>query len=254
MRKIRSGALVALLTVTMLGSGCTSVQDRVARIMDADPYAEQPFYYRYLMPEDSALDAEILRTLEAVRVDPDSAVLHNRLGVLLVDGFPKDAEREFRRAIWADERFYPAWYNVALARLARGNEAGAMRALRQTLDVKPGHAAAHFQLGLMLEKRGRTEDALHHYVEAYRINEALLDVAVNPLILDSQLIDLALIRLYPHEHAVRALRLERTPRGYQRPAPASAEPAAPSDVPDAEEIVTPAPPVTEQPVPLSEPQ
>lgn len=250
MKKTVPGALIALLAVSVLATGCGSLQDRVVRSMDRNPYAEEPFYTRYLNPADSALDAEIARTLEAVRLDPDSAELHNRLGALLVEkGFPRDAEREFRRATWADRRFYPAHYNIAMARQARGDEAGAVRALRRTLQVKPGHAAAHFQLGLMLEKRGRTEEALTHYVEAYRINESLLDVRVNPLILDSGLVDLALVRLYPHEHVVRALQFEPAPHGYAR-----TRPPAPSDVPEPEEIVMPTTPATENPPAESEDQ
>lgn len=251
MKKTVPSALIALLALTLLTTGCSSIQDRVARIMDDDPYDEQPFYYRYLRPADSALDAEIVRTFDAVRAEPDSAALHNRLGALLVEkGFPKDAETEFRRAVWADPKFYPARYNIAMARQARGDENGAIRALRATLDAKPGHAAAHFQLALMLEKRGQTESALEHYVVAYRINETLLDVRVNPLVLDSNLVDLALVRLYPHEHSVRALQFEPAPAGYAPPAP-----EAPSEVEEGEEIVTPAAPVTETPaVPPAEPE
>ncbi|MDX1582081.1 MAG: hypothetical protein R3338_00615 [Thermoanaerobaculia bacterium] len=246
MTRNRIIALVALLAVVFVVSGCSSLQNRVARLFDDDPYAEEPFYYRYLHPEDSALDAEIVRTLEEVKADRSSAELHNRLGALLVEkGFPKDAEKEFRRAVWADEKFYPAWYNIALARLARGDRNGAVRALRQTLDVKPGHAAAHFQLALLLEKRGMTDDALHHYVEAYRINKALLDVRVNPLLLDSDLVGLALLRLYPHEHVLRALRFEPAPRGYERPVE-EVDHDAPSEVAEPEEIVTPAPPPAER--------
>lgn len=251
MKKNVSSAVLALLMIVVFTTGCSSIQNRVAKMMDDDPYEEQPFYYRYLHPGTSALDAEIVRTYDAVRNDTGSAELHNRLGALLIEkGFPKDAEMEFRRAMWADPKFFPARYNIALARQARGDEAGAMRALRQTLDAKPGHSAAHFQLGLMLEKRGRTDEALDHYVMAYRINESLLDVRVNPLILDSDLVDLALVRLYPDEHAVRALQFEPSPQGYVRPEQTpTVEPEAPSEIAEPEEIVPPAPPITDPPSP-----
>lgn len=239
----RSTTVVVGFLILAALTGCTSLENRIARMLDGDdPYAEEQFYYRYLYPQDSELDAEIARTLEAVKADQSSAELHNRLGALLVEkGFPKDAELEFRRAIWSDERFYPAWYNIALARQARGDGSGAIRALRQTLEVKPGHAAAHFQLALMLEKRGRMDQALDHYVEAYRINDALLDERVNPLILDSRLVDLALLRLYPHEHTIQAQQFEPAPRGYVRPA--SQE--EPSEMAEPDE--TPAAPATETP-------
>ncbi len=85
---------------------------------------------------------------------------------------------------------------------------------------------------------------------AYRLNESLLDVRVNPLILDSGLVDLALIELYPDEHrsghssSSRPRKVTFAPRS----GPAGA-PEAPSEIAEPEEIVTPAPPVTEPPSP-----
>jgi tetratricopeptide (TPR) repeat protein len=246
----RSSAIAVLLAVVLLSSGCTTVQNRIGQAFDRNTeYVDDPFYARYLDPA-VPLDAEIQRTLDALRADPYSPRLHNRMGALLVEkGFPKDAEVEFRRAIRADSRFFPAWYNLGLSRQAQGDDRGAMRAFRRTLAVKPGHAAAHFQLGLMLEERRRIDEALEHYVKAFRINEALLRVDVNPRILDSKIVDLALIRLYPSEHVERSLRFEPAPGDYVRPARRgpTGEPEAPSRVPRAEEIITPAPAVTDPP-------
>src|SRR5689334_19497583 len=73
------------------------------------PY-DNPFYAKYLNT-GSALDAQISSTLESLRQNPDSAEMHNRLGTLLVDkGFPKDAAREFERAVDANGKYHPAWY------------------------------------------------------------------------------------------------------------------------------------------------
>lgn len=220
--------------------GCRTVHD-IAH--PADVYKKPMFYEKYLNPADP-YDAQIERTLNAVRANPKSASLHNELGQLLrAKGFPKDAEAEFERAVDADSSFYPAWYNLGLVREARGNDIGARYAFNRAVHYKPGHAAALFQLGLLEEQRKNTDAAVDYYVKAIGINHALLDVRVNPRILDSKLIDIALLRLYPIEHARESMRFQATPEtSYAQPAPS--EPTAPSPQPSAKQIVPPAPPVT----------
>ncbi|HEX2062687.1 MAG TPA: hypothetical protein VHK90_18240, partial [Thermoanaerobaculia bacterium] len=118
---------ILLIALTVLATtGCTVVRN-AANGGTKNPY-ENPFYAKYLNT-GSALDAQISRTLEALRADPDSPELHNMLGALLVEkGFPKDAEREFERAVNADRKYFPAWYNLGLVRASRGDELGARRA------------------------------------------------------------------------------------------------------------------------------
>jgi len=207
-----------------------------------NPYEKPLFVSRYLNPADP-LDQQIQRTIEALRADPSSATLHNDFGMLLSEkGFPKDAEREFERAVNANSHFFPAWYNLGLMRAARGDYVGARHAFRRTIHYKPGHAAALFQLGLLEEKRKNFDSAIDYYAKAIRINHALLDVRVNPRILDTRLVHLALLRAYPNEHTRESLSFQVTPQpweGYLPPQPAEApSPQAPA------ETVLPAPPVT----------
>ena len=61
------------------------------------------------------------------------------------------------------------------------------------------------------EQRHNTEAAVNYYAKALSINHALLDVRVNPRILDSKLIDLALLRAYPNEHARESTQFQPTP-------------------------------------------
>src|SRR5687768_4784499 len=176
-------------------AGCAAI-DNLGRD-DKNAY-ENPFYAKYLNT-GSQLDADINRTLETLRQNPDSAEAHNRLGAMLVEkGFPHDAEREFERAIDVDDDYYAAWYNLGLVRAAHGNELGARRAFQETVDLKPGHAAALFQLGLVEEKRHHRDRAVDLYAKAYSINPALMDVRVNPRVLDSELMHLALLKMYPN--------------------------------------------------------
>lgn len=237
---------LALLTlVLVVVTGCLRVEQAVHRRIDGEnPYLETPFYFRYLGNSD--LDRQISTMVLQLQQNPGSAALQNELGALLLQkGFPKDAEREFRRAIYNDPEYYPAWYNLGLIRETRGDEPGAMRALRRTIDLKPGHAPAHFQLGLLLEKEGRTDAAVGHYARAFSINHALLDVRVNPRIVDTKLVDRTLLEIYPAEHSKRSVQFQPSAAGHPT-APLPAEPPlAPSRQPSATEIVTPAPPVTD---------
>lgn len=221
-----------------------------SRNRSESPY-QNPFYAKYLNT-GSQLDAEISRTLLALQQNPDSPELHNTLGTLLVEkGFPKDAEREFERAVNLDSGFYPAWYNLGLVRAARGDELGSKRALGRTVDLKPGHAAALFQLGLVEEKRGHSERAVELYAKAFAINPALLEVDVNPRILDTKLIHLALLRLYPDAHSRGSMQFQGSSIA-REPQPQ----AAPSPQAAPQKIVPPAAPVTDpamQPTPAPAP-
>lgn len=224
-----------LASAALMLFGCAAIRNH-----GKNPYERTLFIERYLDPANP-LDAQIQRTLKDLRANPRSASLHNELGQLLRQkGFPKDAEVEFERAVNADSSFYPAWYNLGLLRQARGDYTGARFAYRRTLHYKKGHSAALFQLGLMEEQRHNTEAAVEYYAKAFSINHALLDVRVNPRIVDSKLVDLALLRLYPNEHARESMQFQPTPPGY---AQRSLEPA-PSPQAPAQAIVPPAAPVT----------
>jgi len=231
--------LLAVAASTL--AGCAAIRDARNHLNfdRKNPY-DNPFYAKYLNPA-VPLDAQIQQTVAALRAQPRSAALHNQLGqLLLLKGFPKDAETEFERAVDADKRFYPGWYNLGLVRAGNGNNTGARYAFNRAVQYKPGHAAALFQLGLMEEKAQHTPEAVEYYAKAFSINHSLLDVRVNPRILDSKLVDLALIKLYPKEHARQTTTFQPTPGTYvQR----SLE--AVSTQPAAQNIVAPSAPVTD---------
>jgi len=240
MMKRLSSLIVAVLCV----AGCAAIKSMHSYHRNTNPYAQPIFYTRYLNPS-SPLDAAIQRDIDALRVDPNNARLHNELGQYLAQrGFPKDAEKEFERAVDSDSRFWPAWYNLGLTRAARGDDVGARFAFNRTLHYKPGHSQALFQEGLMAESRGDNETAIEMYAKAISINHQLLDVKTNPRVLDSKLIHLALLRAYSKEHSREAVMFQATPPTYGARSVPAAEPAAPSPQAPADKIVTPAPPIT----------
>ena len=221
-----------ILLAALAAFGCAQLRDRGSE----DPYAN-PFYAKYLTT-GSALDRQITRTLDALQADPKSAQLHNELGALLSQkGFPRDAEREFERAINVDGDYYPAWYNLALVPASRGDERGARRALMATVHHKPGHAAALFQLGLIEEKLHHHDRAVDLYAKAFAINPALMDVRVNPRILDTDLMHLALIRNYEIEHARGSMEFQNAPSAVAT----RRQPPVPAPAAEATKIIPPAP-------------
>ncbi|HUJ12204.1 MAG TPA: tetratricopeptide repeat protein [Thermoanaerobaculia bacterium] len=229
--------VLVVLAAALTLAGCASLRHK-----NSNPYAHRLFIEQFL-DRRNPLDAQIEDTIVALRENPNSAPLHNQLGQLLREkGFPKDSEVEFERAVNADPTLYSAWYNLGLVRQARGDWTGARFAYERTLHYRKGHSAALFQMGLIEEKRGNTEKALDDYAKAFSINHDLLDVRVNPRILDSKLIDVALVKGYPIEHARESTEFEPTPGDYvqsnlpPQPAPSPQAPAS--------QIVPPAAPVT----------
>jgi tetratricopeptide (TPR) repeat protein len=232
------------LLIVLGAAQCTWTHSVVDRAKHGEnPYINDPYYARYLNT-GSRTDQHIREHLASLAENPDSAPLHNELGALLVEKqLLNDAETEFRRAIAADKRYYPAWFNLAQVRESRGNYSGAERAFEDTLDVKPGHPDAHFRLGLLLERRGKRDAAIDHYARAIKINRQVLDVRKNPRVLDSQLLHLALLALYPEEHARRSAGMEGTPAGWVDRSVIEEESVSPEASP--EEIVSPAPAPTD---------
>lgn len=225
-----------LLLVTLAAFGCTQFRDVTAADYEA------PFYAKYLNT-GSALDARISRTLDALRAEPNAAHLHNELGMLLVQkGFPRDAEREFERAIDADRKYHEAWYNLGLIRAAHGDEGGARRAYSNTIEHKPGHAHALFQLGLIEEKLKHTDRAVDLYAKAFGINPKLMEVSTNPRILDTQLLHLALIKMYPNTHDRQSMQFQGMGAG---PRMTPQQPQAPSNQPSPQQIIPPTAPATD---------
>ncbi len=101
----------------------------------------------------------------------DSAMAHNRLGWVLWNGgdFRAGLE-ELHRAVQM-EPTNASWYcDLAYARNARGDTAGAAAAAREAVRLSPNSACGHHALGLALEGRGALEQAAREYEEALKLS------------------------------------------------------------------------------------
>ena len=244
---------LAITFVVLMAAACAAVRQNSG----ANPYDEPPFYAKYLNT-GSQLDAHIAATLDALRANPQETTLHNELGAMLVQkNFPKDAAVEFERAVAIDSKFYPAWYNLGLVRASLGDASGANDAMERTVELKPGHPQALFQLGLTAEKAGQHTKAVEYYAKAYMHNPRLMDVRHNPRVLESKLTHLALLKLYGRTTSRQGLTFQGPPAGYtNKPVteapdlsrPVAAPVAAPTPTP-APTPVAPPPPTATQPEP-----
>ncbi|HYB53333.1 MAG TPA: tetratricopeptide repeat protein, partial [Thermoanaerobaculia bacterium] len=172
----------------------------------SDDKKPEPFFHQFLIPGDP-LDEKLLEQEKKVAENPNSAPLLNDFGNLLAERrFPKEARQEYKKALKADPHFFLAAYNLGLMEETEGNISQAVSAYREAIDRRRGFPPAHFRLGRLYEKQGRDDAAIEEYAKAIRIDDALRDPKVNPLIIDSRLIDQASLVNYPRDVARTTLR------------------------------------------------
>jgi len=94
-------------------------------------------------------------------------------------GKDDEAERQYRRALAIDDRFYPARVNLAmlLARAGRQEEAEAQ--LRSARAEQPASGSIAFNLGLILAERGKTAEAEEALAAALEADPSLAAAAYN---------------------------------------------------------------------------
>lgn len=118
----------------------------------------------------------------AVRLSPSDPEAHLiRAAILKEEGRLDEAVREYERAAALRPRDYAVWLELGLARDEAEDQAGAILALTEAAHLAPDYAAPRWQLGNMLLRAGRTDDA---FAEMRRA------AASNPTFLP-QLLDLA---------------------------------------------------------------
>ncbi|MCY4188987.1 MAG: tetratricopeptide repeat protein [Bryobacterales bacterium] len=104
---------------------------------------------------------------EALRREPDSAKLINKLGIsyhqLLMLG---SARREYERAWRADKTYGQALNNLGAVHHAEGNYGKAVRAYKRALKISPYSASIHSNLGTSHFARGKYKLATQAYLKA----------------------------------------------------------------------------------------
>ncbi|HEX6204033.1 MAG TPA: hypothetical protein VF100_13605 [Thermoanaerobaculia bacterium] len=179
-----------------------------------------------------ALEAQ--RRLVADR--PADAAAQNDLGnLLLLAGDEAGAEAAYESAVELapDDAGYR--YNLALLYQQTDRPLRALRQLERSFELDPTNAWAAYQAGAILEAQDRRRAAIEWYGRALRLDPDLAFPDVNPHVIESELIDEAMLRGYrsglaepvaPHLYAepgrISSLLVAPT-------APAAAPPAPPEE-------------------------
>ena len=87
-------------------------------------------------------------------------------GYLLLRGDYTGAEAEYRAALALDERYVPAWVNLADLKRSRQLEPEAEAVLREGLQRVPADPALHHALGLSLVRQQRLTEGVEELREA----------------------------------------------------------------------------------------
>jgi tetratricopeptide (TPR) repeat protein len=61
------------------------------------------------------------------------------------------------------------WFDLGLARQDLRDYEGSATAYRKTLEIKPDHAEAALNLGVVLQESGDLDNAMRAYSQAYRL-------------------------------------------------------------------------------------
>ena len=108
---------------------------------------------------------------EALADEPDNPTLMVNLGIALrFSGERREARAWFEKAFALPEGQRSAGHQLAQFKMEDGDLDGAERTLRSVLDRESGAAELRNALGLVLEKRGRTEEAAREYAESARLD------------------------------------------------------------------------------------
>jgi Flp pilus assembly protein TadD len=116
-------------------------------------------------------------SLRVLQIEPKNPDALHLLGVMAYEADDQDkAIRLITEAIRGQRKYAPMHGNLALAKLAKGDLAGAAASARKAFTLSPSYADAHRVLGLVYHKKGRIREAIHEYQRAQRLGLKTADL------------------------------------------------------------------------------
>ena len=165
--------VLALGAIVFAAAGQAQLIDRTRERPGIDPAAKE------LSPErrgDIYMARKMYREAgdiykEAIRLEPDSAKLINKLGIsyhqLLMLG---SARQQYERAWRVDNTYSQALNNLGAVHHAQGNYGRAARTYKRALKVSPYSASIHSNLGTSQFARGKFKLASQAYLKALELD------------------------------------------------------------------------------------
>lgn len=145
------------------------------RALDLEGLAEEvaarrPFYGRLL--SDGEIEGLLARTPNVVLTD-DYAPVENLLAPVVERDLPEELARHY--------------IEKGLAAVLKGDLASAVSAFERALEVDPGLAPVHYNLGTAYMQQGRTDEALAAFAAAITLDPSYVDPRMNAAVLLARL-------------------------------------------------------------------
>jgi len=114
--------------------------------------------------------------LEAIKLNPDLAEAHFRLGLAYRElGDTGHTVRAFKEAVRIDPDFAEAYYNLGVTYRETGYEQGALQAFKEVIRITPDNAGAHNNLGKLYLGLRLKKEAKAAFVRAIEIKPNLAE-------------------------------------------------------------------------------
>jgi tetratricopeptide (TPR) repeat protein len=123
-----------------------------------------------LLVQANRMEEAIPHFLRELELRPNEAEAENNLGAALAKlGREAEALRHFERAVQLKPTYAEAWLNVGIARRDQGRTAEAVAALEECIRLQPQAAEAFFELGSIEAEAGRTAAAIARFEQALHV-------------------------------------------------------------------------------------
>jgi tetratricopeptide (TPR) repeat protein len=133
-----------------------------------------------VLRQNSPIDEAIRQGQEIIRLKPDNAEAHNKLGIALSQkGQTAEAIRQFQETLRLRPNNAEAHNNLGIALGQNGQTAEAIRQFQESIRLKPDYPDAHNNLGAALELKGQTDEAIRHFQEALRLKPGYANARKN---------------------------------------------------------------------------
>jgi len=202
---LAAGLLACALAVTGLACGHRAAP---SGLVDAEAISVD---IETLWRPESAKDP-ITAYRVRLATDPDNPALHNNLGnAYVLANRMEEAVREYKIAGQLDTASAVPLNNLGTAYQKMDKLGDAADAYRKAIDIDPRYALAYYNLGTLYDQKQDYDKAIEFYLKAVSLKPELMDVEVNPQVVNNRHRMVVTLRHYLEEAGNIALPLDRLP-------------------------------------------